>query len=223
MLLKYYAGLFDACGDVKLFYFGRPKNKNIYRSIIINNDNILLLRKVKSYFGYGLIKDRYWIVDKKECIADFCSRISLYTTLNPMCLDLMLKSCNIIFGSDKNKNKPQAVEIHDEVVKLFISGAHNINDITFSSPPEPEWTAGFIEGNKNRFDISLSCKQENIKYSIKKQHIADDEISKSFCVIETENKKSLIEYLQQVIPFLFIEKESIFSLYKSIHLSCPPF
>lgn len=215
-MLKYFTGIFDACGDIKLFYFGRQDKKNIYRVVRIENSNTHLLRKVKNYFNYGLVKDKYWVIDKKDKISDFCSRISIYSSFNPVRLDLLLKSCNIIFGSDKSKQKPQAVEIHNEIVNIFSKNAQSVNDITFSSPPDYEWMAGFIDGNENRFDISLVCKQEDVKYSIKKTNIVDKKIDLSFCVLEFENKKSLIEYLQQVIPFLSLEKESIFLLLNKI-------
>jgi hypothetical protein len=214
--IEYYTGLFDSCGCINLSLVGRSKDTTgrISRSIIVFNDNMMLLRMLKNFFGYGIIDDRACTfalrIDKKDFIADFCSRVGLYSICNAKSLDHMMRSCCILFGSPKNSKHDLSFSIIRKVINSIDSYQH---DLLFSSPPECAWLGGYIDGSKGKVAFLDTEKNEyyfaNGCYNIEHLNGKDKKIK---CVLEFKNKKSLSEYLQQLIPFLFVEEESISKL-----------
>jgi hypothetical protein len=230
MSIKYYAGVFDCCGFVTLLKKTQYDNHRfgwICRSISVHHTNMDFLRNIKEFFDYGRIidvpnhlTDQYvWEIDKKDFIADFSARIGTYSVLHSRELDMMLKSCSFIFGSPKNKNHDKIFDEHTVLVQDFYDlERYRHLDLTFSSPPECAWLAGYVDGSIGK--ILFLDKEENKYYSIKEMLISRPikwlAKNNKLCLIEIKNKKVLAEYLQQLIPFLSLEKDSVLKLLNSL-------
>jgi hypothetical protein len=222
--LLYYTGVFDSCGFIYLCKRPHRMDNWIHRSLSAAHKDITLLRGLRDYFGYGKIDynvldgKHTWVLDKKDFISDFCSRVGFVSIIYPVDLDIMLKSCSLAFGSVKSLSYEKTVKVHEEMIEYFNSNSRVYPHLTFSSPPECEWLSGYIDGSIGK--VAFLDREEN-KYYFAEKLLLRAPLktlirANNMCLVEIKNKKVLAEYLQQLIPFLSLEKESVINLLNSL-------